>query len=123
RAQDRCSFGRVLIGVWMDLPVEVVEEAGQSPGVRIAAKTWRVEPHRGLDGQAVIDQSFTLDVLSKERERLLTIHDAPALTVAQILVAARIISADGCRSSPLLPARKRAIVDGRERVVEVGDRL
>ncbi len=58
----------------MNLPVVVVEEARQTPGLGILAESPGVEAHRRLDCQHVAPQALGLHVLLHDRQSLLSIH-------------------------------------------------
>ena len=48
----------------MDLPVEVVQQASEPPGLHVLAEFLGVEAHAGLHRQHVPDQVFILDIFT-----------------------------------------------------------
>src|SRR3972149_6398700 len=57
-AQDRRTVLRMLFKSRVDLPIEIMKQADQSPCPHIFAELLSVEAHGGLDGKHVADKSF-----------------------------------------------------------------
>src|SRR6185295_15958329 len=61
--------GRVR-GVRISLVVEIMDETGQSPTLRVFAKVLRVSPHRGFYREHVLSKRLTGRVLVHQSERI-----------------------------------------------------
>jgi len=73
-AQDGGPVLRVIFQVGVDFPIEVVQQAGQGPVIRVAAEFDSVAAHGGLHRQHVLDEAFVFDVLFDDGVGGISIH-------------------------------------------------
>src|SRR5687768_4829267 len=107
-AQDRGALGGMVGEVGVDLPVEVVEQAGERPVVLfIRRELPSVMPHGGFDGDHVPAEAGVLDVFVDDGEGGGSVHGwrdyitGMTRTIAIVLATAWLVAATSAVGGPV----------------------
>lgn len=72
--EDRLAFARMIGEDRMELPIEVMQKAGEAPGFLVFGKVAGVGAHAGFDGEAVAAEAFRFGEFGEEVESSWTVH-------------------------------------------------
>src|SRR4029077_4310748 len=59
-------FRRVMLGIWPALVIKIVKQAGEAPGVFVAAELSGIGANAGFDGESMFEKAFALRVFAEK---------------------------------------------------------
>ena len=67
-------FRRVMLGVWPALIIEIVKQAGEAPGVFVAAELSSVGANAGFDGESMFAKALALCVFAEKIPGIISVR-------------------------------------------------